>query len=32
MLICGAEKPRSGRQGIPCRPVCEKKLYEKHLL
>ncbi len=23
---------RSGRQGLPCRPVCEKKLYEKHLL
>ncbi|EDP19093.1 hypothetical protein CLOBOL_00529 [Enterocloster bolteae ATCC BAA-613] len=23
---------RSGRQGFPCRPVCEKKLYEKHLL
>lgn len=25
-------KRRSGRQDSSCRPVCEKKLYEKHLL
>lgn len=28
----GTQGQRSGRQGCPCRPVCEKKLYEKHLL